>query len=87
MTSLLSEARADLSLCITILSKVFLMGPKISKIEREKERERRTCVSAFRGCLLRCGDRLDSSIIMHGKMLHFMVPGTSDHKNEGKIIL
>ena len=59
-----------------------------SNWEREREREKtRTCVSAFRGCLLRCGDRLDSSIIMHGKMLHFMVPGTSDHKNEGKIIL
>lgn len=30
---------------------------------------------------------LNSSIIMHCKMLHFIVPGNSDHENEGEIIL
>lgn len=67
-----------------ILSKVCLTGPKIPPIERADES---MCVCAFQSCLLHSGDMLDSTIIMHGKTLHFMVPGNSDHKNEGKIIL
>lgn len=42
----------------------------------------RACVTAFQSCLLHSGDMLDSSTIIHGKMLHFMVPGNTDHKND-----